>query len=141
MKFDAQGLVVSILAVTFGLYLTYTIVNEQYVLWFLPFLVLAFPNTRALKLGAIAMNGVAFAYAFLQYGMYYGVFLSPTLDSKVAPLNAWISHALSGLEDTPLGTGLVGELSLAFSIITLACLTFVLFHATRTNRKPETPRV
>jgi len=138
MKFEAQGLVVSVLAVTFALYLTYTIVNEQYVIWFLPFLVIAFPNLRALKLGAVAMNSLAFVYAFLQYGMFYGTFLSPILDSKVGPLNAWISNALNGLESTRLGSGLMVELSLAFSLITLACLTFVLFHAIQISRKLET---
>jgi hypothetical protein len=126
MKFNAQGLVVSALEVTFALYLTYTIVNEQYVLWFLPFAILVLPKTRALKIGTVTMSGVAFVYAFLHYSIFYGIFLSPILDSELAPLNAWISSAMNNFEAVPPGSMLMVELSLVFSLLTLGYLALLL---------------
>jgi len=128
MKFDAQGLLVSVLGVTFALYLTYTVVNEQYVLWFLPFAIIALPKIRTLRLGTITISAVAFVYAFtntLHYDIFY--FLSPILDSDLTPLrNAWISNAWNNFEVGPLGSRLMVALSLLFSLVTLTYLTLLL---------------
>jgi len=133
MKFDAQSLLLSVLAVTFALYITYTIVNEEYVIWFLPFAIIALPRIRALKLGAITMNGVAFVYAFLHLGIFY--LLSPSLVSILPPLrNTWDSFGA-----VPLGSPLMVGLSLGFSLTALACLTLMLLRYAFAKTKPGTP--
>jgi Gpi18-like mannosyltransferase len=133
MKFDAQGLLLSVLGVTFALYITYTIVNEEYVLWFLPFVIIALPRIRALRLGAITMSGVAFVYAFLHLGIFY--FLSPSLVSILPALrNMWDSFGA-----VPLGSLLMAGLSLGFSLITLACLTLLLLRHAFAETKPGAP--
>jgi uncharacterized membrane protein len=141
MKFDAQGLLVSVLAVTFALYITYTIVNEQYVLWFLPFAILASPKIRALRRAAIAMSSVAFIYAFL-HNTYYDpfYFISPVLDRVLTPLrNAPISNMWKSFEMGPVGGALAIGLSLAFSLTAVSCLAFLLRrHAFQTTPKPGT---
>jgi hypothetical protein len=137
LEFDAQGLLVSALAVTFALYLTYTIVNEQYVLWFLPFAILAVPRIRYIRLGAIAMSGVAFVYSFVHYGLFY--FISPILDSDLTALrNAWINNVWQNLEAGSTAGSLMVALSLLFSLITLASLTLLLLqHAFQLSSKSE----
>jgi hypothetical protein len=140
MKFNDQGLLLTALGVTFALYLTYTIVNEQYVLWFLPFAIVLLPRNRTLRLGVITMSGVAFVYAFLhnlRYDMFY--FFTPILDSVLTPLrNGWISHWWQNFEAGPVSAGLMVVLSLFFSLITVACLTSLLlrhvFHPTPDSR-------
>jgi Gpi18-like mannosyltransferase len=137
MKFDAQGLLISVLELTFALYLTYTVVNEQYVLWFLPFAIIALPRIRALRLGAITMSGIAFVYIFLlHYGIFY--FLSPVLDPALNPLgHAWISNAWYNFEARPMSSALMVGMSLVFSMITVAYLTLLLLrHAFQTSPKP-----
>src|SRR5208337_40073 len=109
--FDAQGLLVSVLGATFALYLTYTVVNEQYALWFLPFAIITLPKIRTLRLGTITISAVAFIY-----DIFY--FLSPILDSDLTPLrNAWISNAWKSFEAGSLMSGLMVAMSLVFSLI------------------------
>ena len=116
MKFGAQALLVSIVEVTLALYLSYTVVNEQYVLWFLPFAIIALPKERVLRLGAITMSSIAFAYAFLHYDIFY--FLSPITDSALTYRNVWISNAWKSFASS----GVLIVLALSFSLITATCL-------------------
>jgi Gpi18-like mannosyltransferase len=125
MKFDAHGLLMSVLGVTFALYLTYTIVNEQYALWFLPFAIIVLPRMRSLRLGAVTISGVAFVFSFVHYESFY--FISPILDSDLTTLrNAWISNAWHSFEVGSVGRTLIVGLSLAFSLIAISCLTILL---------------
>jgi uncharacterized membrane protein len=138
MKFNAQGLLVSVLGMTFALYLTYTIVNEQYALWFLPLAILLLPKVRALRLGVITMSGVAFVYAFLHYDLDY--FISPILDPALTPFRStWISNAWKNFEMAPTGSSVMIALSLAFSLIAVAYIALLLLRVFRIPPDPEVP--
>lgn len=120
MKFNAQALENGMLEVTLALYLSYTIINEQYALWFIPFAIIAFQQNRALRWGPILLSGVAFAYAFLHYDLFY--FLSPLISQSSSPQYAWISSAWKSLANS----GILSGLALTYSFIAAAYLTVIL---------------